>query len=186
MLLRVLADKASRGRQHENCFLHPLRPISVSQIAVRTFKYCRQLMDVLRDFTGTECFTFIDDILIFANDIQEHARRLEHVLQRSDRAKLQLQLGNCILAESKVELSQPAIGCLNSVTMRKLLEDSTRQKTPFTLFHIWLSFWRLVGWLREGHGGAGKGWSADGLCEVLCVCRTLVSWSSLRKVAGFW
>jgi len=36
---------------------------------------------VLRDLTGTECFTFIDDILIFSNDIQEHARRLEHVLQ---------------------------------------------------------------------------------------------------------
>ena len=42
----------------------------------------QRLMDeVLRDLTGTECITFIDDILIFANDIKEDARRLIHVLQ---------------------------------------------------------------------------------------------------------
>ena len=58
---------------------------------------------VLRDLTGTECFTFIDDILIFANDIQEQARRLEHVLQRFDRANLQLQAGKCVFAHPKVE-----------------------------------------------------------------------------------
>jgi hypothetical protein len=58
---------------------------------------------VLRDLTGTECFTFVDNILIFANDIQEHARRLEHVLQRSDRGNLQLQPGKCVFAQPKVE-----------------------------------------------------------------------------------
>ena len=50
-------------------------------------------MDVLRDLNGTECFTVVDDILIFANDNQENARRLEHVLQRFERANLQLQPG---------------------------------------------------------------------------------------------
>jgi hypothetical protein len=64
----------------------------------------QRLMDVvLRDLTGTECFTFIDDILIFANDIQEHARRFEHVLQRFDRASLQLQPGKCEFAQPKME-----------------------------------------------------------------------------------
>jgi len=59
----------------------------------------QRLMDVvLRDLNGTECFTFIDDILIIANDIQEHARRLEHVLQRFDRTNLQLQPGKCVFA----------------------------------------------------------------------------------------
>ena len=32
------SDKVSQGRQDENCFLNPFRPLSVSQIAVRTFK----------------------------------------------------------------------------------------------------------------------------------------------------
>ena len=58
---------------------------------------------VLRDLTGTECFTFIDDILIFSNEIQEHVRRLEHVLQEFDRANLQLQPGKCVFAQPKVE-----------------------------------------------------------------------------------
>jgi ABC-type molybdate transport system ATPase subunit len=58
---------------------------------------------VLRDLTGTECFTFIDDILIFSNDIQEHGRRLEHVLQRFNRANLQLQPGKWVFAQPKVE-----------------------------------------------------------------------------------
>ena len=53
----------------------------------------QRLMDVLRDLNGTECFTVVDDILIFANDNQENARRLEHVLQRFERANLQLQPG---------------------------------------------------------------------------------------------
>ena len=64
----------------------------------------QRLMDVvLRDLTGTEYFTFIDDILIFSNEIQEEARRLEHVLQRFYRANLQLQPGKCVFAQPKVE-----------------------------------------------------------------------------------
>jgi hypothetical protein len=58
---------------------------------------------VLRDLTGTECFTFIYDILIFSNDIKEHGRSLEHVLQRFDRANLQLQAAKCVFAQPKVE-----------------------------------------------------------------------------------
>ena len=58
---------------------------------------------VLRDLTGTKCFTFIDHILNFANDILEHDRRLEHVLQRYDRANLKLQPGKCAFPEPKKE-----------------------------------------------------------------------------------
>jgi len=58
---------------------------------------------VLTDLTCTECFTFIDDILIFANDTQEHAKRLEHVLQRFDEANLQLQPGKREFPQQIVE-----------------------------------------------------------------------------------
>jgi hypothetical protein len=57
------------------------------------------LMDVvLRDLTGTECFKFIGDILIFANDIDEHARPFEHVFQGFNTANLQLQPGKTVFA----------------------------------------------------------------------------------------
>jgi hypothetical protein len=50
---------------------------------------------VLRDLTGTECWVFIDDLILFSDTIEEHTRRLKHVLQRLDRANLQLQPAKC-------------------------------------------------------------------------------------------
>jgi hypothetical protein len=64
----------------------------------------QRLMDiVLRDLVGTECYTFIDDVIVYGNTIEEHARRLEHVLQRFERANLQLQPSKCVFARPEVE-----------------------------------------------------------------------------------
>jgi hypothetical protein len=42
----------------------------------------QRLMDsVFRDLQGTDCWTFIDDV-IFSDTIEKRARRLGHVLQR--------------------------------------------------------------------------------------------------------
>jgi len=46
--------------------------------------------EVLRYLTRTESWVFIDDIIVFADTIEEHKRRLEHVLQRSRK-----QIYNC-------------------------------------------------------------------------------------------
>ena len=49
----------------------------------------QRLMDtVLKNLVGTDCFVFIDDIILFSSSAEEHARRLERVLQRFDRANL--------------------------------------------------------------------------------------------------
>jgi hypothetical protein len=58
---------------------------------------------VLRDLVGTECYTFIDDVIVYGNTIEEHARRLEHVLQGFERANLQLQPSKCVFARPEVE-----------------------------------------------------------------------------------
>ena len=64
----------------------------------------QRLMDiVLRDLTGTEVYTFNDDVITLAETIHEHARRLEHVLQRFDKANLHLQSGKCVFAQPKVD-----------------------------------------------------------------------------------
>jgi hypothetical protein len=64
----------------------------------------QRLMDVvLKNLTGTECWVFIDDIILFSDTIEEHAKRLEHVLQRFERASLQLQPGKCVFAQSQVQ-----------------------------------------------------------------------------------
>jgi hypothetical protein len=58
---------------------------------------------VLGDLTGNECYVFIDNVIIIGNSIEERARRLEHVLQRFERANLQLQPTKCVFAQAQVE-----------------------------------------------------------------------------------
>ena len=52
---------------------------------------------------GKDCFVFIDDIIFFSSSAEEHARRQERVLQRFDRANLQLHPGKCVFAQTQVQ-----------------------------------------------------------------------------------
>jgi len=46
---------------------------------------------------------FIDDVIVFSSSAEEHARRLESVLQRFDQANLQLHPGKCAFAQPQVQ-----------------------------------------------------------------------------------
>ena len=58
---------------------------------------------VLKNLVGTECFVFLDDIIIFSESADEHALRLENVLQRFDQANLQMHPGKSVFAQPKVQ-----------------------------------------------------------------------------------
>jgi len=63
----------------------------------------QRLMDVvLRILTRELCYVFIYDVLVFADRIEEHARRLEKVLQRFEEANLLLQPEKCAFAQPQV------------------------------------------------------------------------------------
>jgi hypothetical protein len=68
-----------------------------------TANFQRLIDVVLRNLTGTECFVFIHDVTLFADTIQEYAPRLEHVLQRFEKANLQLQPVKYVFAQPQVE-----------------------------------------------------------------------------------
>jgi hypothetical protein len=55
---------------------------------------------VLRNLVGVQCYVFIDDI-IFSKSA-EHAARLENVLERFNKANLQLHLGKCAMVQPQV------------------------------------------------------------------------------------
>jgi hypothetical protein len=58
-----------------------------------------RLMDVvLKNLVGSECFLFLDDIIVFSSTAEEHALRLENVMHRFDEANLQLHPGKCVFA----------------------------------------------------------------------------------------
>jgi hypothetical protein len=49
----------------------------------------QRLMDtVLKNLVRTEYYIYSDDCVIFSSTAEEHARKLEHVLQRFDKANL--------------------------------------------------------------------------------------------------
>jgi hypothetical protein len=65
---------------------------------------------VLKDLIGPECWMFIDDLVIFSRSAEEHALRLEHVLERLEKANLQLNPGKCEFAQTRVQY----LGCVLS------------------------------------------------------------------------
>jgi hypothetical protein len=58
---------------------------------------------VLKSLVGTECFIFIDDIVVFSSTAEEHALRLENVLRRFDQTNLLFHPGKCMFAQPRVQ-----------------------------------------------------------------------------------
>jgi len=88
----------------------------------------QRLMDtVLKNLVGTDCFVFIDDIILFSSSAEEHARRLERVLQRFNRANLQLHPGKCVFA-------QPLVQYLGFVLSEKASRLLRKRRRPCRTF----------------------------------------------------
>ena len=47
-------------------------------------------------------WTFIDDVIIYSDTAEEHAKRLANVFERFRKTNLQLQPGKCVFAKDKV------------------------------------------------------------------------------------
>jgi hypothetical protein len=47
-------------------------------------------------------FGILDDLILFSDTIQKHARRLGHVLERFEKANLMLQPAKCVFAKLEV------------------------------------------------------------------------------------
>lgn len=64
----------------------------------------QRLMDtVLRNSLRIECFTYIDDVVVYCRTAEEHTLRLGNILQKIDEANLQLHLGKCVFAQWQVQ-----------------------------------------------------------------------------------
>jgi hypothetical protein len=64
----------------------------------------QRLMDVvLQDLVGTDCCISLDDLIVYSDTIEEHAGILERVLERFEKANLQLHPGKCAIAQPRVK-----------------------------------------------------------------------------------
>jgi hypothetical protein len=57
---------------------------------------------VLKNLTGTECWTFMDDIIIYLDTAEEHAKTINNLHERFRNVNLQLQPEKCVFAKDKV------------------------------------------------------------------------------------
>jgi len=58
---------------------------------------------VLKDIVGTDCFIYLDDLILFSKRAEEHAEKLKRGLERFERAYLQLHRGKCAIAQTQVK-----------------------------------------------------------------------------------
>ena len=62
----------------------------------------KMMNNVLSDSTGTRCFVFLDDIVIYANSLVDHDRKLRDVFKRLRKYNLKLQPDKCEFLRKEV------------------------------------------------------------------------------------
>ena len=67
-----------------------------------TFQRC--MTDIFRDYVGQFIFVYIDDIVIYSQDIQQHENHLRLIFQRLSEYNLQLKRKKCVFAAQSVDL----------------------------------------------------------------------------------
>ena len=109
----------------------------------------QRLMDVvLRHITGTDCWIFPDVLIAFSDTIEEHASRLEHVLQRFERANLQLQPAKCVFAKRQVQYSGNIVSRDGIAASPDMVKAARQYPTPRSVKDV-RSYLGLVSFYRR-------------------------------------
>jgi hypothetical protein len=58
---------------------------------------------VPKHLVGTECWIFLDDVIVYSKSAEEHAARLRNVLRRFHEANLQLNPEKCVFTQPQVQ-----------------------------------------------------------------------------------
>ena len=77
----------------------------------------RMMDNVLEGLVGEICFVYLDDIIIFSEDIEKHEQRVKQVLERLKTNGLQIKLKKC-------EFIKPTIKYLGHVISYGKIEKS--------------------------------------------------------------
>ena len=66
--------------------------------------FCRVIESILRDFIGTFVHVYVDDIIIYSKNMDEHLKHLDIVFNRLSQHNVQLRKSKCKIAKESVEL----------------------------------------------------------------------------------
>ena len=96
--------------------------------APSTFERCMEL--VLRGLQWKTLLIYLDDIIIFSSNLEEHLQRLEEVLKRLSEAKLKLKPSKCHLLETEVLFLGHIVGQTGVKPNPQLIKSVMDWKAP--------------------------------------------------------
>lgn len=73
-------------------------------------EYSRVICDIFKDYVGLFVYSFLDDILVFSDNVEDHAKHLELVFQACERSNLKLKRKKSVIGVSHVEYLGHVIG----------------------------------------------------------------------------
>ena len=92
------------------------------------------MMDkVLEGLVGEICFVYLDDIIIFSEDIETHEQRVKQVLERLKTNGLQIKLKKCEFIKSRIRFLGHVISFGQVEKSQHLVESIAMAELPRTM-----------------------------------------------------
>lgn len=107
----------------------------------------RAIDDVLREQIGKSCYVYVDDVIIFSENMEDHVKHIAEVLDRLYNANMRVSREKSIFFKEKVEYLGFVVSRGGITTNPSKVEAITKFEQPTTLFHL-RSFLGLAGYYR--------------------------------------
>ena len=109
----------------------------------------QRMMDkVLENLIGEICFVYLDDIIIFSEDIESHQERVKMVIDRLKQNGLQLKLKKCEFLKSNIRFLGHVISYGQVEKSKHLIEAIAMAELPKTMTQL-RSFMGLANYYRK-------------------------------------
>ena len=110
-------------------------------------QFQRVMNYVLADMIGSYVLVYLDDIIIFSSDVEEHASHVDNVLKRLQRYNMTLKAEKCHFAQAEVELLGYTVSSQGITAQQDKTAAIQRLAAPTTVTEV-RSFLGTVGYYR--------------------------------------
>lgn len=108
----------------------------------------RTLDDILREYIGKICFIYIDDIIVFGKNEEEHLANIEKIFKTLELANMKVQLDKCEFMKPEVEFLGFLVSTEGIRANPKKVEAIDNFPTPKTVRDL-RSFLGMAGFYRR-------------------------------------
>lgn len=110
--------------------------------------YSRVICDIFKDFVGVFVYSFLDDVLVFSENLDDHAKHLELVFQACVKANLKLKRKKAAIGISHVEYLGHVIGADGTKPCKRNIVKIEKFPSPRNSTEV-RSFLGLTGYYRK-------------------------------------